>query len=479
MKKLKTGKTSLTPDDILAYIKVYESDQVPKFDDLWKYYLGKNSAILAKKSPDPNNPDNRTPVPYARKIITTFTGYAYRPRYITYKSENEAYLKELQLCFDENNEHIKTSLHGRNTGIFGVSYELLYIGESRRTGKPEVRFALIDPREMILIYSDDIEPEKRFAIRFYPVDDEKKNWKVYVYSAGDTTEYDMRREKWGEAASLMFRSRTANMFGDIPVVAYYLGDECTSLIEPVKALIDDYDELTSGSINEFNRYASAYLRIVGMSLTDQVKSASPNMVKSALQLLSRRRVFEQLKNKDDVTFLTKDIPTDYIKFMSELIKEQIHIQSHVPDLGSSAFKDGVSGVAVQRLMFDFENVVSNAEAEFDTGLLDRIALITRVFETLGRSNGGTFADVTISHKRNAPLNLKEFADTALTMQQAGFSRYLVADVMPDDILPDVEEELKRQDYDAEIAMPDVDNIPDPNADDQSNDLEEANAAETR
>ena len=461
MTKLRTDKTSLTAADVLDYIKTYEAKEVPRFDELWQYYLGRNTTILAKKAPDPNNPDNRTPVPYARKIITTFTGYAYRPRYITYKSDNEAFLRELQLCFDENNEHIKTSLDGRNTGIFGVSYELLYLGESRRTGKAEVRFTLIDPRQLILIYSDDIEPVKRFAIRFYPTDAERKNWKVYVYSATDTVEYDMKRDQYGSAPTLTEVGHEVNMFGDLPIVAYHLGDECTSLIEPVRALIDDYDELTSGSINEFNRYASAYLRLVGMSLAGQVKSTSPDVFKSALFNLSRRRVFEQLKSKDDVSFLTKDIPTDYIKFMSELIKEQIHIQSHVPDLGSSAFKDGVSGVAVQRLMFDFENVVSNAEAEFDTGLLERIALITNILETLGRSNGGTFADVTISHRRNAPLNLKEFADTALTMEQAGFSRYLVADVMPDDIIPDVDEELKRQDEDAELAMPDVDAIPEP------------------
>jgi SPP1 family phage portal protein len=190
------------------------------------------------------------------------------------------------------------------------------------------------------------------------------------------------------------------------------------------------------------------------------------VVSWALNALKRRRVFEYLKEKDDVTFLTKDIPTDYIRFMAELIKEQIHIQSHVPDLGSSAFKDGVSGVAVQRLMFDFENVVSNAEAEFDTALYERIEMITEMYKTMNRDNGGTFDQVTISHKRNAPLNLKEFADTALTMSQAGFSRYLIADIMPDDILPDVEEELKRQYEDKEMEPTDVETIPPP--EDQAN-----------
>ena len=457
MQKLRTQLDNLTEPDIIDFIKTYEAEVVPKYDKLWQYYLGKNTKILGKRSPDPNNPDNRTPVSYGRKIITTFTGYAYRPRYITYKSDKEALLKELMITFNENNEHIKTSQHGRNTGIFGTSYELLYIDKSKFTGKPEAKFAVIDPRQMIALYNYDLDDEIVCAIRFYPMDDE--NWKVSVFYADKTVNYDLKRDKWKQSSTLQLTTEEPNFFGEVPVIAYYLGQEMQGIIEPVLPLIDDYDNLISGSIIEFDRYANAYLRLVGMSLTDQNKSASPGVFKSALALLKYRRVFEQLKSKDDVTFLTKDIPSDYIRFMTELIKEQIHTQSHVPDLGSSAFKDGVSGVAIQRLMFDFENVVSNAEAEFDTGLLNRIRLITNFYKTTNRAEG-TFDEITISHKRNAPLNLKEFADTALTMSQTEFSRYLIADIMPDDIIPDVEQELERQDEDRESAMPDIEEIPD-------------------
>jgi hypothetical protein len=110
-------------------------------------------------------------------------------------------------------------------------------------------------------------------------------------------------------------------------------------------------------------------------------------------------------------------------------------------------------------------VVSSAEAEFDTGLLDRIRLITEVYKKTGRAKG-TFDEITISHKRNAPLNMKEYADTALVLSQAGFSRYLQADIMPDDIIPNVESELERQDEEREAAMPDIENIPPVDAEEQ-------------
>jgi SPP1 family phage portal protein len=162
-----------------------------------------------------------------------------------------------------------------------------------------------------------------------------------------------------------------------------------------------------------------------------------------------------------VSFLTKDIPTDYIRFMTELIQKQIHIQSHVPDL--SSFADGLSGVAVDRMMFDFENVVSNAEAEFDTGLLDRIKLIDAIFAKTNRANDGSYADVTISHKRNKPTNTKEYAETAQLLSNAGFSRYCIVDFMPDEIVPDTDMELEREEEDKESEPPDVEMIPEPEA----------------
>jgi SPP1 family phage portal protein len=463
MTLLRTDKDTLSEKDITDWIERYEAEAVPKYNDLWDYYLGKNPKIIKKKSPDPNNPDNRTPVSYARKIITTFTGYAYRPHYITYKSDNEPYLAELQdYTFNESNEHIKTSQHGRNTGIFGVAYELLYIAQGMLSSKAEVKLAVIDPREMILLYNYDLEPKKMFAIRFYPITEEL--WKVIVYAPDSVTYYDAKREKYTKEIQLTQTGAEPNFFGEVPVVAYYLGPDMQGIIEPVVPLIDDYDTLVSDSMNEFDRFSHAYLRLVGMSLSDQTKSQAPGVFKQALALIKQRRVFEQLKDKEDVSFLTKDIPTEYIQFMTTLIREQIHVQSHVPDLGKDA---EMSGIAIQRLMFDFENVVSSAEAEFDTGLYERIRMITAVYKKTGRPNG-SFDEITISHKRNAPLNLKEFADTALVMSQAGFSRYLQADIMPDDIVPDVEDELKRQDEEREAAMPDPEMIPEAEEDDDGN-----------
>jgi len=278
MQKLRTDKDILSPDDIVKYITEYQKSVVPTLDDLWAYFLGKNPTILKRRDQTIDNPDNKTPVSYGRKIITTFTGYAYRPKYITYKSDNERYLNELQDTFDSNNEHIKTSLHGRNTGIFGMSYELLYMAENGQ----DIRFSVIDPRELILLHDYSIEAQRKIAIRFYRVNDEL--YKVEVYYDDRTVKYDMITDKYNYNPKLVETETVPNYFRELPVVAYYLGQEIQGIIEPVAPLIDDYDVLVSDSMIEFDRYANSYLKLVKMSMTAQdQKNLKKKLEKDALK----------------------------------------------------------------------------------------------------------------------------------------------------------------------------------------------------
>ena len=516
MELLKTDKDILSVSDILSIIEQYEHNEVQVFNVLWKYYIGENVTItrrnpfanpadaagsklypknadnkgnlLIQNYTDANTPNAAIPVPYGRKIVNTFSGYAYRPKYITYKptelvdgtptgpknskeavntpadeSHYPAYAN-LMNNYNLNNEHIKTSRAGRNTGIFGVSYELLYIDgsytmDSKLPVKAEVKFFTVDPREMILLYDYSSEPKKKIAIRFYPVSN--GNYRVEVYYKDHIeiykrikTDTDNQFAGTGNDWNLVKEAPDQpNFFNDIPVVAYYLGDERMGLIKPVIGLIDCYDMLISDSMNEFDRFANAYLIMKKFGITDPLKKKDANTISMALQNLKRFRIMEHLDKDADVKFLTKDIPYGFIQYMTDLVKNQIHIQSHVPDFAVEKFS-GASGIAIQRLLFDFENLVASAEADFDSGLYDRMNLIFSVYKVLGRPYCQS-EDIVITHKRNTPLNVLEFAQTAQALKAAGFSSYLVTDFMPDDIVPNTEEELRRQEQDRDNLMPDV------------------------
>lgn len=515
MQLYRTDKKEFSSAEILTIIKDYEQLEVPRLDKLWSYYQGKNTEILGRKlasdantlksssdsflnesrvSKNKNTPDNLVPVPYGRKIITTFTGYAFRPKYITYKPielrqelEYELHRHSTDLSIGDvieddskippelkkkieddkkfyvefskncrlNNEHIRTARAGRNVGIFGLSYELLYLDsmmDGKLNMKAEVRYITVDPRELILFYNYDSNPKKVSAIRYYGVTPTK--YFVEVYYPTKIVKY-VREKKEDTEWTLKYEGSYPNYFKDIPVVAFYAGDEMLGLIEPVIPLIDAYDVLISDSMNEFDRFAHAYLILKRMSLVDPLKKKEPGAFSAALANLKRYRIFENLDKDADVKFLTKDIPHEYIQFMTNLVQKQIHTQSHVPDFAGEKFT-GASGIAIQRLLFDFENVCSDIEADFDVALYERMRLIAVIYKELGRANGD-WSVINISHKRNSPLNLEEYAKTATLMKQAGFSSYLIADMMPDDVVPDVEEEIARQKLEKEDLFTDVEN----------------------
>jgi SPP1 family phage portal protein len=318
------------------------------------------------------------------------------------------------------------------------------------------RFFYVDPREIILLYDYAPEPKKKIGIRYYCIND---NWfKVEVYYKDKVEVFDRKRENGSPTWVItpdIEKPEYQNFFQDIPIVPYYFGDDCLGIIQPVISLIDDYDDLISGSIIEFDRFANAYLRLVQMGIGGKKpvpNGANPdNQAWQWLARLRKSRVFENLQKPDDVTFLTKDIPKDFVEWMEKTLAKQIHTQSSVPDFAQ--FTD-VSGAAIERLMFDFENVVSSAEADFDTGLYERIRLINKIWEATKKpvADPGT---IIITHKRNVAFDLKELADTALVMKNAGFSAEVIAEIMPDQVIPNVEEELKRQQAERDAMMPDI------------------------
>ena len=221
-----------------------------------------------------------------------------------------------------------------------------------------------------------------------------------------------------------------------------MGNDSLGLIDPITTLIDDYDLLVSDSMIEFKRFANAYLRLVGMSFGDPT-GQNPKLLRQMMDNLRYRRIFDRLRNKDDVTFLSKDIPKAFIEFMISTIREQIHVQSHVPDFTSSRFTGIMSGVAIKRLLFDFENVCSSAESEFDIGLYKRLTLISNLIETTQKVVGDPNS-IDIIHKRNVPLDETDEMNVAILMKNLGLSMETILEQLPRDMIPNIVVELARQ-----------------------------------
>ena len=66
-------------------IKSYDNTQYIKNA---AYYQGQNVTILTKNND--GTPDNRVPLPFARRTILDIIGYAYKPGYVNYIFDTES-----------------------------------------------------------------------------------------------------------------------------------------------------------------------------------------------------------------------------------------------------------------------------------------------------------------------------------------------------------------------------------------------------
>jgi hypothetical protein len=65
--------------------------------------------------------------------------------------------------------------------------------------------------------------------------------------------------------------------------------------------------------------------------------------------------------------------------------------------------------------------------------------------------------INISHKRNLPLDRNSFAMMAVQLVNGGFSRRMIVSQMPEDMVPDVEAELKEEKEEQDALTGTLDN----------------------
>ena len=414
--------TRLSIDTIMEILNKYDFE---RYKSNWSYYLGENQKILTRRVDEQAAPDNKIAVPYARKIITTVTGYMYKPGLITYSSDEDKYIETLQGIFDENNETIKTSEAGKQTSIQGVGYEVHYT--QKQGSKIMPRFAKLKASEGIPVYNTDIEPELTAFLHPYTYGDMEY---LDVYYADVIAYYERRKVD----PVYMPVIEEPHIYGQVPIVVYRNNEEELGDFEHVKSLIDAYDVLMSDSMNEFDRFAWAYLIFKGYQPPTAEEAKS----------IKQRKIFG-VDADGAVQFLTKDINHAFIMFMAEWIRKEIHKQTHVPDfLDSGKTGDALSGVAIDKLLYDFEFVAATKEALFKEGLYNRIDLINRVLGQ-GRANFGLTDSaaglVEITFTRNKPDMSAQNAETMQKYNGMVSLETLLGKFAP--FVTDVQAELER------------------------------------
>lgn len=397
---ISTDLERLTSKEIADTIKQYEqSERYMELKQYSRYYNGENAEIHRRyhdKYWRNVKPNNLVPTAYYQTITNTIAGYMFAD--IDYDCEDENYKAEIDRIMFENNNAIKDMTAGARAIAYNKAAEIVYTTGDNT--KIDVRFAPVDPLCLIPIYDDSIEPEIFCAIRYYKVDIDSDVYQVDVIYKDLWQKWEVEKDKAVHKPDF----DKLLLFDYVPVVIYRTEMfSSASQLDCIIPYIDALDVLMSGNSNEIDRLVDALLAI-GKVLKDE-----------DLEHMEEWRVLEGLKKDDRAEYITKQMSSDFRKYVSDLLISEIYKHSHVPNWHDMNFGGGdASAKALRTRLFDMHMMANKSEMVFREGLERRLLLIQNFLEI---NKSMQYQPVKIEIERLIP---SEFEDKALILNQLTF-----------------------------------------------------------
>ena len=388
------------------------------------YLIGYNPTLM--NAPAKDSPDNRVPVPFAKRIVSTLKGYAYKPGYITYSAPEE-YMPNLKDVFDLNDEELHTAELADDAMGYGVGYEILRIDDSLR-----IRQYRVEPGDGIMAYDNTIEKKPIAFIHLVTHDDYSQTKTIY-YADVYQTWYRSYNGNWGQMEEV------EHPFGMVPVVAYRMNRFNLPIYSSVLKMIDEHDKVISSAYaNERERFAQAYLLLM-----DELSETTDSDGRTVIDRLAEIRAFTGLgrngttsRVQDAVAYLTKPARGTEAAEEADRLERLIKENAQIIDPYDASFS-GASGIALAYKLLPMEWLCADMDGYFDRALQDRIMLIQTAQKVL---SGIAPEMVTIHHRRNIPMDLLNLADLAGRLKGI-LSDRTILELFPADVVADVEEEL--------------------------------------
>lgn len=380
---------------------------------------------MNKIATDVGKPCNRIVSNYCFNIVQNYQGYITGID-ISYLSQTN--IDTIQDILNYNDVRTEDNELLRNALIFGKSFEINYVDEDAKQ-----RFKVLDSRECIPVYSNDLNNDLLYVIRYYVADtinNSQDEYYIEVYG----NEFIRKYKSSNAFATLSLLEEKPNIYKQVPITVFSLNSDEESIFDKVMTLQDAYNKLLSSEVDDFESFCDAYLVLKGcMADADDLVAMKQNRVL-------------MMDTDAEASYLTKSVSDTQIENMLKNINDTIHKISNSPDFTEDTFMSQ-SGVAIKYKLIGFENVASNIVANMTKVLQRRIELICSI---LSLTDGETkWRDIQIVFTRNLPQNI---TDTAQAINQL---RGIVSDKTLISLLPfikDVDAEVKQLQKEKEVNM---------------------------
>ena len=419
LKYLISPTSELTTDYIGKAIMDFQTRQLPTLNKLWNYYVGKQK-ITKKQVSHVNKPNNTPMTNFCNEIVKVYNGYL-TGLPITYSNDDFQNIVDILMYNDvgqEDNEYLRSAL------IYGRAFECNYLDEE---GKQ--RFKLFNTKECLPIYSNTLNGDLLYVIRFYQESmlenqEGQDNYIVEVYGPDVVRKY---RSTPG-FASFTLVDEYPHFFGQCPVTVFSLNADEESIFYQIISLQDNYNTVLANGVNDHEVWSDAYLVFKGTNIDfDSVLSFKEDRVMS-------------MDSDASVEYLTKDETKAQTMELLEVLRRNIFNISNCPDFQDEKFM-AQSGEAIKYKLVGFENIAAGIETYMRKALQRRIELISSILHlTLDEQE---WRDVDIRFTRNLPSNLMPITVSELMQYKGLVSDETLLGLVP--FIKDPLDELKKVD----------------------------------
>lgn len=339
-----------------------------------KYYRNENdinvhgaAEIYKDKQQQELNPlktaDNRISHNWHKLLVDQKTGYIFTyPPIFDIGNENENKQINEVLGDDFAKKVQKLGIHASNFGISWLHYW--------QDAHGKFRYAVVDARQIVPIYSDDLEKRLSGVLRAYK----------YMNSDGEEKQ---RCEYWNDTTVKFYEEDSNGVYvpfrypdageelkhglGDIPFIPFANNLFCEGDLKNYKDLIDAYDKVYSGFNNDIDDVQEIVFVLKNYGGENKE------------EFIRDLKLNKTIKVDDDggVDTIRAEIPAEARKTFLEMTRRQIFVSGMGVDPENEKIGNA-SGVALKHLYSLLELKSGALETEFRAGFAQLIRAICRI-----------------------------------------------------------------------------------------------------
>lgn len=385
---------------------IHEAEQAER------YYIKKNDILKTerkqKEEDDPlHQADNKIPSNYFKLLINQKTAYAFTvpPKFDV--GEDGVNEKIRETLGDAWKKKCKTLC--KEASKKKVAWLHYWKGKNG-----EFKYASVKPEQVVPVWTPDLEKELLAVLRYYHNIDEAtgKTYEVYeIWTDKECQTFrrrvDLEWETMEEYSNFLILDIDTNTtentniykhdFQEVPFIFFNNNDEMQSDLEDIKELIDAYDKVYSGFINDMED-----IQEIIFVLTNY--GGEKESAKEVLQQMKNKIILvdnDGPEDKSGVSTLSIEIPVEARKEILKITRNAIFEQGMGIDPDPQNFGDS-SGVALKYLYSLLELKTGMMETEFEPSF-------NRLIRAICRFYGYTPKKITQIWKRTSVTNNVELA----------------------------------------------------------------------